>query len=508
VLAISDQPDGEAICAEVYGDRAALVPYIMPGFALAKQAGRIYRKNPGVEGLILLKHGIFSFGVNAREAYERMIALVSLAEARLDRSRQSHFAPAKLSSELASVAQVAPILRGLLAEPMDQAEGTWRRLILDFRGSPAILDYVGGADVARYSQQGVVTPDHTIRTKNAPLVVPAPAAGDPAGFATGAKAALERFVADYHAYFARHNGARGPAKVELDPMPRVILVPGLGLFGAGKSVADARIAADPAKLGKGAEKPLSRQVALVTGGGGGIGEATADAFADAGAAVAVVDLDGERAGAIAARIGGGAIGLQCDVTDRAAVDATFDRIAETYGGLDILISNAGAAWQGEIGEVADEVLRASFELNFFAHQSAAQAAVRIMKTQGTGGILLFNASKQAVNPGADFGPYGLPKAATLFLSRQYALEYGAIGIRSNAVNADRVNTGIFADGLLEERAAARGLTPEEYLRTGNLLQREVKVADVANAFLHLALSPKTTGAVLTVDGGNIAAALR
>ena len=153
-------------------------------------------------------------------------------------------------------------------------------------------------------------------------------------------------------------------------------------------------------------------------------------------------------------------------------------------------------------------MRASFELNFFAHQTVAKNAVRVMLAQGTGGVLLFNTSKQAVNPGPDFGPYGLPKAAALFLSRQYALDYGEQGIRSNAVNADRVRTGIFADGRLEERAKARGLSVEDYLRGGNLLKREVKAEDVAQAFVALALARKTTAAVLTVDGGNIAAALR
>ncbi len=183
-------------------------------------------------------------------------------------------------------------------------------------------------------------------------------------------------------------------------------------------------------------------------------------------------------------------------------------MCEAYGGVDIVVSNAGAAWRGRIGEVDDAVLRASFELNFFAHQSVAKAAVRVMRVQGTGGVLLFNASKQALNPGPDFGPYGLPKAATLALARQYAIDYGSCGIRANAVNADRVRTGLYADGVLEERAAARGLSVADYLAGANLLKREVTVADVAAAFVSLAKARKTTGAVHTVDGGNIAAAPR
>ncbi|MDA1132922.1 MAG: SDR family oxidoreductase, partial [Proteobacteria bacterium] len=224
--------------------------------------------------------------------------------------------------------------------------------------------------------------------------------------------------------------------------------------------------------------------------------------------VAVVDRNRADADRVAAAFGLRGLAVGCDVTHAKAVRAAFDAVCATFGGVDVVVSNAGAAWQGAIGDVPDNVLRDSFELNFFAHQTVAQNAVRVMRAQGTGGALLFNASKQAVNPGPDFGPYGLPKAATLFLAKQYALEYGAIGITSNAVNADRVNTGIFAGGFLEERAAARGLTPEEYLRTGNLLQREVLADDVAQAFVDLARARKTTAATLTVDGGNIAASLR
>lgn len=541
VLAVTDQPDGAERSAAVFGDRVGLVPYIMPGFGLAKKAAEVFEANPDVEGLILLKHGIFSFGDSAREAYERMIALVSLAEKHLRKDRRKVFAAAALPARRAKAHDVAPILRGLLATPKSDADPA--RMLLDFRSNRAIRNFVDGAELARYSQAGVVTPDHNIRIKNWPLIVPAPEAGNLDGFAAGAAKALERFKTRYHRYFARHNGKRDVAKTELDPLPRVILVPGVGLFGVGASTGAAGIAADlaennievitdaeavgrfdalseahlfdieywsleQAKLGKAAEKPLARRVALVTGGGSGIGAATARAMAAEGAAVAVVDRDGAAAAKVAEAIGGGALALACDVTDAFAVRRAFDEVCAAFGGVDIVVSNAGAAWQGRIGEVSDKVLRQSFELNFFAHQSVAQNAVRVMRAQGTGGALLFNTSKQAVNPGPDFGPYGLPKAATLFLVRQYALEYGEDGITANAVNADRVNTGIFADGLLEQRAAARGISVEDYLGAGNLLKREVKVADVAQAFVDLALARKTTAAVLTVDGGNIAAALR
>jgi NAD(P)-dependent dehydrogenase (short-subunit alcohol dehydrogenase family) len=401
---------------------------------------------------------------------------------------------------------------------------------------------VKGAELARYSQQGVVTPDHTIRTKNWPLLAPAPEAQKLAEWKDAVAQAVSDFAAHYREYFARNNARSEPKKTMLDPYPRVVLVPGLGLFGLGASAKDAGIAADiaentievitdaeaigryqpiseadmfdveywsleQAKLGKAAEKPLARQVAVVTGGGSGIGAATARALSRAGAEVAVLDRDSAAAKAVVASIGKTALAVGCDVTDGPSVRAAFDEVAKTFGGVDIVISNAGAAWQGRIGDVDDATLRRSFELNFFAHQEVAQNGVRVMKAQGTGGCLLFNVSKQAVNPGKDFGPYGLPKAATLFLMKQYALDYGRDGIRSNAVNADRIRTGLLTGDMIAARSKARGLSEHEYMGA-NLLGREVTAEDVADAFVYLATAAKTTAATLTVDGGNIEASLR
>jgi hypothetical protein len=257
--------------------------------------------------------------------------------------------------------------------------------------------------------------------------VPAPEAGKLYDFAEAVRAAVADYALRYDAMFARQNARVGNGKNRLDAMPRVVLVPGVGLFGIGSTAKDAAIAGDlaentvrvvtdaeaigryqplgeadlfdveywsleQAKLKGAVTKPFTGQVAVVTGAGGGIGRATARAFAAEGAAVAVLDIDGGAARARAGEVGG--FGLACDVTDRAQVRAAFGAIAERYGGVDIVVSNAGAAWQGKIGEVADEVLRQSFELNFFAHQAVAQAAVAIMLRQGTGGVLLFNVSKR------------------------------------------------------------------------------------------------------------------
>jgi rhamnose utilization protein RhaD (predicted bifunctional aldolase and dehydrogenase)/NAD(P)-dependent dehydrogenase (short-subunit alcohol dehydrogenase family) len=540
VLSLVDQPSGEELAAEVFDGTMGLVPYAIPGFGLAKLAADVYEAKPDVEGLILHKHGIFTFGADAREAYERMIANVSRAEARLARGRRNVFASAALPKEIATAVEVAPIVRGAVAVKSAQTGGEPRRFVLDFRTNAEVRNYVDGADLVDYARRGVVTPDHIIRTKNFPLIVPAPEAGRLEGFAKAVRDAAAAYAARYDAMFERQNARVGGTKTRLDASPRVVLVPGVGLYGVGATAKDAAIAADlaenairviadaeaigryeplgeadlfdveywsleQAKLKGAVAKPFTGQVAVVTGGGSGIGLATAKAFAAEGAAVALLDRDGKAAAAGARAVNG--LGLRCDVTSPAHVRAAFDAIAAKFGGVDILVSNAGAAWTGRIGEVADERLRKSFELNFFAHQRVAQAAVAIMLKQGTGGVLLFNVSKQAVNPGPDFGPYGLPKAATLALMRQYAVDYGAAGIRSNGVNADRIRTGLLTDAMVASRAKARGVSEAEYMG-GNLLQREVTAADVAQAFVALAKARSTTGHIETVDGGNIAAALR
>ncbi|MEA2889903.1 MAG: hypothetical protein QOI05_696 [Bradyrhizobium sp.] len=542
VLALTDQPDGEALCREVFGARVGYVPYVMPGFGLAKAAAQVFDADSSVEGLILVKHGIFSFGADARESYERMIALVTLAEQRLAKNRKPAFIAAKLPARPAQLVDVAPVIRGACGLPDGKIDGAWKRFILDFRGSDAVMNFVNGSDLARYGQAGVVTPDHNIRIKNRPLVVAVPEAGALADFGASVRAAVASYAERYRDYFLRNNARVGGTKTMLDPRPRVVLVPGLGLFGLGRSKKDAKIAADlaeaavatitdaeavgrfdplpesdlfdveywsleQAKLGSAKEPPLAGQVAVITGAAGAIGFATAKAFAAAGAEVALLDIDGTAAEAKARAIGAAALGLRCDVTDAASVRDAFARVAAAFGGVDIAVSNAGAAWQGRIGEVDEAVLRQSFELNFYGHQRVAQTAVKIMQAQATAGCLLFNVSKQAVNPGPNFGPYGLPKAATLFLVRQYALDYGSEGIRANAVNADRVRSGLLTAPMIASRSSARGVSEQDYMR-GNLLGREVLSEDVAQAFLAQALALKTTADVTTVDGGNIAAALR
>lgn len=526
VLAVVDQPDAAALCAEVFGPDYAVVPYVMPGFALARLAAEVHAAAPACHGLLLLGHGLFSFGADARESYERHLVAVTRAERHVAaRARAQVQVPAAAPGDFV---RVAPLLRGQLGGG-----------VLHWRPVPAAMSFAADERVGELSQRGPATPDHVIRTKQRPLVVDLLAAPeDQRGPALAA--ALARYRDEYRAYFAAQCAARGVRRVMLDPQPRVLLVPGLGLIAAGADEAAARVAADlyehtiavirdaeaigryqalpdgdifdmeywsleQAKLGKTVARPLAGRVVYVTGAASGIGLATARRFAAAGAQLYLVDRDEPALRAAAGPLG--AAFEVVDLTRRAAVEASLERVVLRFGGLDGVVSNAGAAFQAPIAACPEALLRASLELNLLAHQWVAAAAMKVLAAQGLGGFLLFNASKAAFNPGEGFGPYAVAKAGLVALMKQYALEGARAGVRANAVNADRVRTGLFPPEVVAARAAARGLAPEAYFRA-NLLGREVGVEDVAEAFLALALAPSTTGAVLPVDGGNLAAAPR
>ena len=538
IVSLTNQPHGEDIVRELF-PKAIIVPYVMPGFDLAKACDEAFRADPTADGMILLKHGIFTWSEDPRESYEKMIAAIDWAERRIAKGNPRPFVQVTQPAALASAAEIAPILRGAIAIDTG-VEGAPKRFVLEHRASDAVLEFCNAQNASDLARRGNATPEHVIHIKRFGLVLPAPVAGETAAWAETVRAAVADYIAEYRAYFERNNARVGGNRKMLDPMPRVFYVAGVGLFAAGPSKKAARVGADVAeatinvirnaegiesfealseqdlfdieywsleqvKLTKQVEKPLSRQVAVVTGGAGGLGLAIAEALRAEGAEIALIDLAEAAVKTEAARLGG--LGLACDVTNPQAVDAALAGVAEHFGGVDIVISNAGAAFQGAMIKVSDELFQKAFALNFWGHHYIARAATKIMKAQGTGGALVFNVSKQAVNPGPDFGPYGTSKAALMALMRQYAVEHGADGITSNAVNADRIRTGLMTDQMVEERSRARGITPEAYMR-GNLVHREVSARDVADAFVHLAKARASTGAVITVDGGNVAAMMR
>lgn len=528
ILSLTNQFDGAKRCKAIFGPEVATLPYTMSGFKLAKKAASICNRAPSINSLVILKHGIFTFGETAKEAYDHMIRLVTIAESELKANKKMFFMKERTTDSLYRVSEIAPIIRGALGPG-------W---LLDFRTNKLIKNFVDGKELRRYGLSGPATPDHVIWTKVKPLILPRPIRGQ--NFTKSVYRAVEKFENQYLDYFSKNNKRFNGKKVIRDSKPRVILLPGIGLFGVGNTRENAKITADlamtnvqvitdaeaigryrpasqsdifdmeywspeAAKLNKIEARPLQGRVVMITGAGSGIGAATAKAFCDKGAIPIILDINLKLIKLVAEETGG--LGLICDVTNPNEVRRAFDIVCKTFGGIDIVVSNAGAAWQGEIGTVDEKTIRESFELNFFAHQSIAQNAVRVMRAQNLGGRLLFNTSKQAINPGFKFGPYGLPKAATLSLMRQYAIDHGSDGITSNAVNADRIRSRLLTKTMISDRARARKLTELDYM-TGNLLKQEVTAEDVAKAFVDLALSPKTTAAVITVDGGNIAAAMR
>jgi len=533
VLNATNRPGGLNFCKKVFGNKVSIVPYVMPGFMLAKKIDEIYSKNPNINCLILMNHGIFTFADDCKEAYDLMIKYVSKAERAVKKLKGKKIKQIKKFSTKFNVHEIAPIIRGFLSENKDQ------KFVVNYRLNKHLKYFINGKNVRSYSSKGTATPDHVIRVKPFPLVITPKKNSSIKEFKTTAKKAFENYRKKYIHYFNVNKKKVKGKKVMLDTSPRVVLVQNVGMFSVGKDLSGAKIAGDltetnakvigsveetstykfisekdlfdveywsleQAKIKK-KKKLLEGNVVVITGSTGTIGFETYKMFKSYGAEVVLLDNNLDRLKTAQSKIKD--LCIHCDVTNKKSVKSAFKQIWEKFGGIDILISNAGTAPSGTIGEVSDDLLRKSFEVNFFSHQNCASEAVKIMKKQNINGCLLFNISKQSVNPGKNFGPYGLPKSALLSLCKQYAVDYGSCGFRSNGVNADRIRCGLMNDKMIRTRAKARSISTDDYMR-GNLLLNEVKAEDVAKAFFHLATSKKTTGAVLAVDGGNIAASLR
>jgi len=540
VLAIADQPDAEQRIREVFGDQVGIVPYIMPGFQLAKLAAEVYESKPDVIGLILVNHGIFSFGESAREAYENMMLLVAKARALVEPpavQAEDRAEPQPLTDEDAIVLAQ---LRGSLAGHDEGIDP----VVLHLRRSARIAAFLQRPDLAEIALRGPATPDHVIRTKRVPLILSC-RGKQPKDTRAYIRAEIAAYVEAYHRYFRNQVHHKGVNRTELHPLPIVFLMPGLGLVTAGKNHKAAKIAADiyehtitvienaerigrynplaesdlfdmeywsleQAKLGKKKPRELEGRVAVISGATGGIGAAVARRLARAGCHLMLTDLSegplAELAGELTAQHGVTAMHHAGDLTRPEMASAILDRACWQFGGVDYLFCNAGKALTGPIGG-ASQLLSESLSVNLMAQQYLAAAGVRVLREQGTGGCLLFTASKAAFNPGSGFGPYNIAKAGLVALMKQYAVEYAAEGIRSLAVNPDRVRTPLFDPQLLANRAAARGLTTDDYFKA-NLLGREVLAEDVAETCLFLLKSDKSTGTFFNVDGGNLAASPR
>ena len=533
IMNVTNRPNGLKFCKKIFGKKVSIVPYVMPGFDLAKKINEVYSKKPNINCLILLNHGIFTFADDAKKSYDLMIKYVSDAEKAIKKLRSKKIKQIKKFKTNFRPHEIAPILRGLLSENKDQ------KFIINYRSNKNLNYFINGKNVRSYSSKGTATPDHVIRVKPFPLIISPKQNCSIEDFKILAEKAFKDYRKKYVKYFNINKSKVKEKKTMLDTSPRVILVQNVGLFSVGNSLNASKIAGDltetnarvissveetskykfipekdlfdveywsleQAKIKK-AKKPLEGNVVVITGSAGAIGSATYKLFKSYGAEIVLLDYNLKKIKELQKNVKD--LCLHCDVTNKNSITKAFNKICEIYGGVDILVSNAGTAIGGSIAEVDDKILRKSFEENFFSHQNCASEAIRIMKKQNINGCLLFNISKQSVNPGKNFGPYGLPKSALLSLCKQYAVDYGAYGIRSNGVNADRIRSGLLNDNMIKSRAKAREVSTDEYMK-GNLLLNEVKADDVAKAFFHLAVSKKTTGAVLTVDGGNIAASLR
>ena len=519
IISITNTANGEARIREIYGDQVVVIPYVMPGFDLAKVcAGRFAAEaGPHTIGMVLLNHGIFSFGQNAKESYERMITLVNRAEDYLKQRNAWDVAPSAVTAghgmEMASV-------QARLRADISSAAGF--PMIVARHADDKSLSFARRADISMIAQQGPATPDHVIRTKRLPML-----GRDVAGF-----------VENYKKYFALHEPQAKERKTMLDPAPRVVLDSELGLCTAGRSAQDAGIVADiyshtmdiilraaalggykalpakdifdveywdleQAKLRKGGKPlPFSGEVALVTGAASGIGKACVESLLARGAAVVALDLNADVTGM---KQGANFLGLQCDLNSEAQFKQALEHTVEKFGGLDMLVLNAGIFPGGcRIDSLKTEEWQKVMRINLDANLMLMRDCHSFLKLAPRGGRVVVIGSKNVPAPGPGAAAYSASKAALNQLARVAALEWGADNIRINSLHPNAVfDTGLWTEEVLAARAKHYGLTVDEY-KTNNVLKTEVTSKDVAELAAELCgpLFAKTTGAQIPVDGGN------
>ena len=539
IVALTNQPDGAATIRRVFGRRLAVVPWVRPGFALSRAVTETWEADRSVEGIAFINHGLLTFDDDAHASYERTIALVSEAEAFIAESARAarRFGGSVPRPDTERIGCAATAIRGAIAQPV----------VVERDASPDLLSFLADPDAAAITRRGPATPDHALRTKGWPAFVHTSAGADTDALDRAVRAAIGAYVQEYEAYVQRY---AHPETFPLDPYPRLVLVPELGVFAAARSSGAARIALDIARRSLAVQRdatligeycpvseealfeveywplelyklslasrplPLQGRIALVTGAASGIGRAIADRLATEGAVVAIADIDRDGAEAAAAAIRKrspqprAALALHMDVGDEQAVRDGFVALAAAYGGLDILVSNAGIAVVSRLDRLATSDWDRSIAVNATGHFLVAREAVRLLRRQGCGGSLIFVSSKNAFAPGAEFGAYSAAKAAETQLARVLALENGDAGIRVNAVNPDAVFRGskLWSPAVRAGRAAAHGVAADEleaFYARRNLLGKPIYPEDVADVVAYLVSdgAAKITGASIPVDGG-------
>ena len=536
---------GESMAAECFGDKAVWIPYIRPGFTLSKQVGGAVKNNPDAKFVLLAKHGLVTWGDTHQESYGRTIEAINRAAEFVASRASEPFGGKKVEPPApdrreALLAEVLPALRGALSSGTDAP--SHKILRADF-SSEDILTFVCARDSKVLSQVGAACPDHLVRTKVRPLWVDFdPQSEGAEELVERLREGVARYREDYEAYFSRHEEAD---EEMFDPNPRVVFIEGLGLVAAAKNAKEANLSRDfayrainvmrgahalggyvslteeesyaveywPLELYKLALAPppdeLAGRVAFVTGGAGGIGSAIARSLASRGACVVVCDLDEEGAGEVAQGLPEPGIPARADVTDEDEVAGAYRRAVLEYGGVDVVVSNAGLASSAPIEETSVEMWDKNHAVLAKGYFLVAREAFRIMKEQGVDGSIVFVASKNAMAAGKNASAYSSAKAAELHLARCLAEEGGPERIRVNTVNPDAVLQGsrIWGSEWRQERAAAYGIEPEEledYYRKRNVLKVNVLPENIAEAVLHFASearSSRSTGNVLNVDGG-------
>jgi rhamnulose-1-phosphate aldolase/alcohol dehydrogenase len=547
INALACSGDGRSLIAECFGDTAAWIEYIRPGFTLAKQVGEAVRANPELRLVVLAKHGLVVWGDSAREAYDQTVAVCNQAADLVNRRSEEvrRFGGPAAESRLdgdaraATLEQVLPALRGAVSSARSKI------LIRDL--SPEVCELVDSRDGHAVATVGAACPDHLVHTKRVPLWIPYDPATDTADQLTERiVAGAEAYRAEYEAYFA-HNSAAGDEMS--DPDPRVVLIQNVGMVAVGTTPKAATISRDlyhraievmagagsvsefvslteaesfaveywPLELYKLSLAPppgeLQAKVALVTGAAGGIGRAVMDTLATAGACVVGFDIDGAGAADAVERYGAAGLAVGGDVTSEDAVAAAFAEAVRAFGGVDIVVSNAGIASSAPIAETSLAEWQRNQSVLGTGYFLVAREAFRLLQAQGRGGAIVFVASKNSLVAGPNASAYSSAKAAELHLARCLAEEGGSDGIRVNTVNPDAVLQGsrIWDSSWRNERADAYGIPPEqleEHYRRRTTLGVNVLPEDVARAVLHFASaqrSGKTTGNLLNVDGGVAAA---